>query len=155
MVIEGILDSTPAGKLIYMALVDLIAAEFLSKRMKSNFGDKKLRLGCWRRKVHDQNQQVAEIAPTSITLEEEENPNQLKEQTSGQGKRKGVHRDGEDMLRGHEERSRKGQGTMWPGIDRDCLDKGTTTGFCKDNVGSRGSLDGNSKEKTGLQEIWC
>ncbi|GJU99539.1 hypothetical protein Tco_1328810 [Tanacetum coccineum] len=39
MVIEGILDSTPAGKLIYMALVDLIAAEFLSKRMKSNFGD--------------------------------------------------------------------------------------------------------------------
>ncbi|KAI3501671.1 hypothetical protein L1887_29624 [Cichorium endivia] len=33
LVIEGILDSISAGILVYMALVDLIAAEFLSKRM--------------------------------------------------------------------------------------------------------------------------
>ncbi|KAI3812564.1 hypothetical protein L1987_17275 [Smallanthus sonchifolius] len=39
LIIEGILDSISAGILIYMALVDLIAAEFLSKRMKSNLGD--------------------------------------------------------------------------------------------------------------------
>ncbi|KAL7596651.1 zinc transporter 4, chloroplastic isoform X1 [Lactuca sativa] len=36
LVIEGILDSISAGILIYMALVDLIAADFLSKRMRCN-----------------------------------------------------------------------------------------------------------------------
>ncbi|KAK3133954.1 hypothetical protein QOZ80_6AG0543220 [Eleusine coracana subsp. coracana] len=36
LVVEGILDSMSAGILIYMALVDLIAADFLSKRMRSN-----------------------------------------------------------------------------------------------------------------------
>ncbi|KAK9052819.1 hypothetical protein SSX86_029449 [Deinandra increscens subsp. villosa] len=39
LIIEGILDSISAGILIYMALVDLIAAEFFSKKMKSNLGD--------------------------------------------------------------------------------------------------------------------
>ncbi|KAL7608241.1 zinc transporter 4, chloroplastic [Lactuca sativa] len=39
LVIEGILDSISAGILVYMALVDLIAAEFLSKRMGSKLGD--------------------------------------------------------------------------------------------------------------------
>jgi len=39
LIIEGILDAIAAGILIYMALVDLIAAEFLSKRMKSNLGE--------------------------------------------------------------------------------------------------------------------
>ncbi|KAL3566360.1 hypothetical protein D5086_031775 [Populus alba] len=34
---EGILDSLSAGILVYMALVDLIAADFLSKRMSCNF----------------------------------------------------------------------------------------------------------------------
>jgi zinc transporter 1/2/3 len=34
---EGILDSISAGILVYMALVDLIAADFLSKRMSCNF----------------------------------------------------------------------------------------------------------------------
>ncbi|KAL6296030.1 hypothetical protein ACE6H2_004172 [Prunus campanulata] len=34
---EGILDSMSAGILVYMALVDLIAADFLSKRMSCNF----------------------------------------------------------------------------------------------------------------------
>ncbi|XP_076926479.1 zinc transporter 4, chloroplastic-like [Bidens hawaiensis] len=38
LIIEGILDSVSAGILIYMALVDLIAAEFLSKKMRSNLG---------------------------------------------------------------------------------------------------------------------
>ncbi|KAL7159208.1 hypothetical protein ABFS83_01G012600 [Erythranthe nasuta] len=36
LIIEGILDSISAGILVYMALVDLIAADFLSKRMSSN-----------------------------------------------------------------------------------------------------------------------
>ncbi|KAI3687348.1 hypothetical protein L1987_81043 [Smallanthus sonchifolius] len=36
LVIEGILDSISAGILVYMALVDLIAADFLSKRMRCN-----------------------------------------------------------------------------------------------------------------------
>ncbi|GAB2285906.1 Fe(2+) transport protein 3, chloroplastic [Dionaea muscipula] len=36
LVIEGILDSASAGILIYMSLVDLIAADFLSKRMRCN-----------------------------------------------------------------------------------------------------------------------
>ncbi|KAJ1259622.1 hypothetical protein BS78_10G169500 [Paspalum vaginatum] len=36
LVVEGILDSMSAGILIYMALVDLIAADFLSKRMSCN-----------------------------------------------------------------------------------------------------------------------
>ncbi|CDY54583.1 BnaCnng27370D [Brassica napus] len=37
LVTEGILDSLSAGILVYMALVDLIAADFLSKRMSCNF----------------------------------------------------------------------------------------------------------------------
>ncbi|XP_068313874.1 zinc transporter 4, chloroplastic-like isoform X1 [Pyrus communis] len=37
LVAEGILDSMSAGILVYMALVDLIAADFLSKRMSCNF----------------------------------------------------------------------------------------------------------------------
>ncbi|CAK7352966.1 unnamed protein product [Dovyalis caffra] len=37
LVAEGILDSLSAGVLVYMALVDLIAADFLSKRMSCNF----------------------------------------------------------------------------------------------------------------------
>ncbi|KAL5698734.1 hypothetical protein ACHQM5_029729 [Ranunculus cassubicifolius] len=36
LAIEGILDSISAGILVYMALVDLIAADFLSKRMSCN-----------------------------------------------------------------------------------------------------------------------
>lgn len=36
LAVEGILDSISAGILIYMALVDLIAADFLSKRMRCN-----------------------------------------------------------------------------------------------------------------------
>ncbi|KVH52325.1 zinc transporter 4, chloroplastic-like isoform X1 [Cynara cardunculus var. scolymus] len=36
LMIEGILDSISAGILVYMALVDLIAADFLSKRMRCN-----------------------------------------------------------------------------------------------------------------------
>lgn len=37
LVVEGMLDSVSAGILIYMALVDLIAADFLSRRMSCNF----------------------------------------------------------------------------------------------------------------------
>ncbi|KDO80111.1 hypothetical protein CISIN_1g014759mg [Citrus sinensis] len=37
LIVEGILDSMSAGILVYMALVDLIAADFLSKRMSCNF----------------------------------------------------------------------------------------------------------------------
>ncbi|KAM0944737.1 putative zinc/iron permease [Dioscorea sansibarensis] len=37
LVIEGLLDSVSAGILIYMALVDLIAADFLSRSMSCNF----------------------------------------------------------------------------------------------------------------------
>ncbi|XP_017240037.1 zinc transporter 4, chloroplastic [Daucus carota subsp. sativus] len=36
LVVEGIFDSVSAGILIYMSLVDLIAADFLSKRMSCN-----------------------------------------------------------------------------------------------------------------------
>ncbi|CAM0910248.1 unnamed protein product [Alopecurus aequalis] len=36
LVVEGILDSMSAGILIYMALVDLIAADFLSRRLSCN-----------------------------------------------------------------------------------------------------------------------
>ncbi|PHU09395.1 Fe(2+) transport protein 3, chloroplastic, partial [Capsicum chinense] len=36
LVVEGILNSISAGILVYMALVDLIAADFLSKRMSCN-----------------------------------------------------------------------------------------------------------------------
>lgn len=36
LVVEGLLDSVSAGILIYMALVDLIAADFLSHRMSCN-----------------------------------------------------------------------------------------------------------------------
>ncbi|GLT32777.1 hypothetical protein SLA2020_074190 [Shorea laevis] len=37
LIAEGILDCLSAGILVYMALVDLIAADFLSKRMSCNF----------------------------------------------------------------------------------------------------------------------
>ncbi|GAV56966.1 Zip domain-containing protein [Cephalotus follicularis] len=37
LIAEGILDSLSAGILVYMALVDLIAADFLSKKMSCNF----------------------------------------------------------------------------------------------------------------------
>ncbi|XP_043718770.1 zinc transporter 4, chloroplastic-like isoform X2 [Telopea speciosissima] len=37
LAVEGILDSISAGILVYMALVDLIAADFLSKKMRCNF----------------------------------------------------------------------------------------------------------------------
>lgn len=37
LITEGILDSFSAGILVYMALVDLIAADFLSKRMRCSF----------------------------------------------------------------------------------------------------------------------
>ncbi|KAI3703689.1 hypothetical protein L1987_73883 [Smallanthus sonchifolius] len=36
LVIEGILDAISAGILVYMALVDLIAADFMSKKMRCN-----------------------------------------------------------------------------------------------------------------------
>ncbi|PWA50350.1 Zinc/iron permease [Artemisia annua] len=36
LVVEGILDSISAGILVYMALVDLIAADFMSKKMRRN-----------------------------------------------------------------------------------------------------------------------
>lgn len=36
LIIEGVLDSISAGILVYMALVDLVAADFLSKRMSCN-----------------------------------------------------------------------------------------------------------------------
>ena len=36
LIVEGIFDSVSAGILIYMALVDLIAADFLSKRLSCN-----------------------------------------------------------------------------------------------------------------------
>ncbi|VAI77607.1 unnamed protein product [Triticum turgidum subsp. durum] len=36
LVVEGILDSMSSGILVYMALVDLIAADFLSRRMSCN-----------------------------------------------------------------------------------------------------------------------
>lgn len=36
LVVEGLLDSVSAGILIYMALVDLIAADFLGRRMYSS-----------------------------------------------------------------------------------------------------------------------
>ncbi|KHN29724.1 Glycine dehydrogenase [decarboxylating], mitochondrial [Glycine soja] len=37
LITQGILDSSSSGILVYMALVDLIAADFLSKRMSCNF----------------------------------------------------------------------------------------------------------------------
>ncbi|KAL3650751.1 hypothetical protein CASFOL_007154 [Castilleja foliolosa] len=36
LIVEGVMDSISAGILVYMALVDLIAADFLSKRMSCN-----------------------------------------------------------------------------------------------------------------------
>ncbi|CAO2818056.1 unnamed protein product [Amaranthus hypochondriacus] len=36
LIVEGILDSISAGILVYMSLVDLIAADFMSKKMRSN-----------------------------------------------------------------------------------------------------------------------
>lgn len=44
LITEGILDSLSAGILVYMALVDLIAADFLSKRMRCNF---RLQITCY------------------------------------------------------------------------------------------------------------
>lgn len=38
LILEGILDSISAGILIYMALVDLIAADFLSRKVNYNKG---------------------------------------------------------------------------------------------------------------------
>uniref|UniRef100_A0A5B7BTV5 Putative zinc transporter 1-like n=1 Tax=Davidia involucrata TaxID=16924 RepID=A0A5B7BTV5_DAVIN len=42
LIVEGIFNSASAGILIYMALVDLLAADFMNPRMQSNF---KLQLG--------------------------------------------------------------------------------------------------------------
>ncbi|TXG48355.1 hypothetical protein EZV62_027649 [Acer yangbiense] len=42
LIVEGILNSASAGILIYMALVDLLAADFMNPRMQSNF---KLQIG--------------------------------------------------------------------------------------------------------------
>ena len=36
LIVEGIFDAISAGILIYMALVDLIAADFLSRRVRYN-----------------------------------------------------------------------------------------------------------------------
>lgn len=36
MIVEGVLNSASAGILIYMALVDLLAADFMNPRMESN-----------------------------------------------------------------------------------------------------------------------
>ncbi|KAK9993262.1 hypothetical protein SO802_022965 [Lithocarpus litseifolius] len=36
LIVQGLLDSASAGILIYMALVDLLAADFMSKRMQNN-----------------------------------------------------------------------------------------------------------------------
>ncbi|XP_047171259.1 zinc transporter 4, chloroplastic-like isoform X1 [Vigna umbellata] len=44
LITEGILDSFSAGILMYMALVDLIAADFLSKKMHCNF---RLQITCY------------------------------------------------------------------------------------------------------------
>ncbi|KAF8411290.1 hypothetical protein HHK36_003837 [Tetracentron sinense] len=42
LIVEGVFDSASAGILIYMALVDLLAADFMNPRMQSN---KKIQLG--------------------------------------------------------------------------------------------------------------
>ncbi|XP_042478195.1 zinc transporter 1-like [Macadamia integrifolia] len=42
LVVEGVLDSAAAGILIYMALVDLLAADFMNSRMQNNW---RLQLG--------------------------------------------------------------------------------------------------------------
>ena len=42
LIIEGIFNSASAGILIYMALVDLLAADFMNPRMQSNI---RLQLG--------------------------------------------------------------------------------------------------------------
>ncbi|CAJ1972878.1 unnamed protein product [Sphenostylis stenocarpa] len=44
LITEGILDSLSAGILMYMALVDIIAADFLSKKMR---GDFRLQITCY------------------------------------------------------------------------------------------------------------
>jgi len=36
LIVEGVFDSISAGILVYMALVDLIAVDFLSQRMRSS-----------------------------------------------------------------------------------------------------------------------
>ncbi|KAK1326285.1 Zinc transporter 5 [Acorus calamus] len=36
LIVEGILNSASAGILVYMALVDLLAADFMSPRMQCN-----------------------------------------------------------------------------------------------------------------------
>lgn len=36
LIVQGVFDSISGGILVYMALVDLIAADFLSKRMRSS-----------------------------------------------------------------------------------------------------------------------
>jgi zinc transporter 1/2/3 len=52
LIVEGVFDSISAGILVYMSLVDLIAADFLSKRMRCNqklqlFSYASLILGCF------------------------------------------------------------------------------------------------------------
>ncbi|KAK4381835.1 Zinc transporter 5 [Sesamum angolense] len=42
LIVEGVFNSASAGILIYMALVDLLSADFMSQKMQSNF---KLQLG--------------------------------------------------------------------------------------------------------------
>lgn len=37
LIVEGVFNSASAGILIYMALVDLLAADFMSPRMQNNF----------------------------------------------------------------------------------------------------------------------
>ncbi|EEF41772.1 zinc/iron transporter, putative, partial [Ricinus communis] len=37
LIVEGIFNSASAGILIYMALVDILAADFMSPRMQTNF----------------------------------------------------------------------------------------------------------------------
>lgn len=36
LIVQGVFDSASAGILIYMALVDLLAADFMSERMQNN-----------------------------------------------------------------------------------------------------------------------
>jgi len=43
LIVEGIFNAASAGILIYMALVDLLAADFMNPRMQKSW---KLRLGC-------------------------------------------------------------------------------------------------------------
>ena len=44
LIVQGTLDSAAAGILIYMALVDLLAADFMSHRMQANM---KIQMGSY------------------------------------------------------------------------------------------------------------